>query len=159
MRGIRMICFECGEEGEVHFHHVVPKSKGGRKLLPLCLTCHGLVHERKMTSSALTRAAIHRRRDMGLVYNHSVFGYDIKNGKLVDNPAELKAVNNVFKLKRHGFSLHQIAKKLNAIGVAGKRGGKFYASTVKAIYDNDLHKRRFNVGEQLNFFYNFGDLK
>jgi len=28
---------------------------------------------------------------------------------------------------------------LNARGIVGKRGGKFHASTIKAVCDNDLH--------------------
>ena len=36
-------CFECNEPKE-HMHHVIPKSKGGKKTIPLCAKCHGLVH-------------------------------------------------------------------------------------------------------------------
>lgn len=31
-------------------HHVIPKTLGGTKTLPLCAVCHGLVHDRKFTS-------------------------------------------------------------------------------------------------------------
>lgn len=41
------ICFECGSDYAIHFHHVVPKSKGGKNAIPLCEKCHGLVHNRK----------------------------------------------------------------------------------------------------------------
>jgi hypothetical protein len=37
------------------------------------------------------------------------------------------------------MSFDQIAKQLNAAGVVGKAGGKFYASTVHKIVGNDLH--------------------
>ena len=37
-------CFECGTIGPVDLHHVVPKSKGGTKMIPLCLSCHTKVH-------------------------------------------------------------------------------------------------------------------
>jgi len=36
-------CFECGEPKQ-DMHHVIPKSKGGKKMIPLCAKCHGLVH-------------------------------------------------------------------------------------------------------------------
>ncbi len=40
-------CFECGESGvEIHFHHIVPETMGGKKTIPLCVKCHGLVHDR-----------------------------------------------------------------------------------------------------------------
>ena len=38
-----------------------------------------------------------------------------------------------------GMSYDRIAKQLNADGVTGKAGGKFYASTVHKIVGNDLH--------------------
>ena len=38
------ICFECGSNDNIHYHHVVPKIKGGTKTIPLCELCHGKVH-------------------------------------------------------------------------------------------------------------------
>lgn len=38
-------CFECNEPMEA-MHHVVPKSKGGKKMIPLCLKCHTIIHDR-----------------------------------------------------------------------------------------------------------------
>ena len=38
-------CFECGNAAHCK-HHVVPESLGGTKTVPLCLVCHGKVHER-----------------------------------------------------------------------------------------------------------------
>jgi DNA-binding CsgD family transcriptional regulator len=40
-------CFECGTKEHIQNHHVVPRSKGGKKTIPLCNTCHGIVHGRK----------------------------------------------------------------------------------------------------------------
>lgn len=40
------ICFECGSSEDIHYHHVVPETKGGKKALPLCIICHGKVHNR-----------------------------------------------------------------------------------------------------------------
>ena len=37
-------CFECGNLAEEN-HHVVPKSLGGTKTIPLCTLCHGKVHD------------------------------------------------------------------------------------------------------------------
>lgn len=39
----RTVCFECGGVAH-HQHHVVPRSQGGTKTIPLCVTCHGLAH-------------------------------------------------------------------------------------------------------------------
>jgi hypothetical protein len=53
---------------------------------------------------------------------------------------ELIIVSEIKEMRGGGLSLHKIADDLNGRGIVGKRGGKHYASTIKAICDNDLHK-------------------
>ena len=36
-------CFECGDLA-IHNHHVVPRSLGGKKTIPLCANCHSKAH-------------------------------------------------------------------------------------------------------------------
>ena len=38
------ICFECGGTEHIHQHHIIPKSLGGTKTIPLCNMCHGRAH-------------------------------------------------------------------------------------------------------------------
>lgn len=60
-------CINCGEPAE-HWHHVVPKSLGGNdttNLVPLCLKCHSLIHNKSLTSKALQRAGIERAKKEG----------------------------------------------------------------------------------------------
>ena len=60
-----MKCWECELETEqIHHHHVVPRSRGGEKTVPLCLKCHAKAHHRdkKMSSSALIREALKKRK-------------------------------------------------------------------------------------------------
>jgi len=53
-------CFECELEDDfIADHHVVPRSKGGTKTVPLCKKCHGLVHGRNfLNTSTLTREGL-----------------------------------------------------------------------------------------------------
>lgn len=44
-------CFECGNEAN-HNHHVVPRSLGGTKTIPLCYKCHSLAHNNPNLFSA-----------------------------------------------------------------------------------------------------------
>ena len=37
------ICYECGKPKE-EMHHIIPKSRGGKKTIPLCVECHGKAH-------------------------------------------------------------------------------------------------------------------
>ena len=58
---------------------------------------------------------------------------------LVPDSGEQRTVRRIFDLRGGGMSYDRIAKQLNADGVIGKAGGKFYASTVHKIVGNDLH--------------------
>jgi hypothetical protein len=44
-------CFECGSNDTIENHHVVPRVLGGTKTIPLCVKCHGLVHDRDFVKS------------------------------------------------------------------------------------------------------------
>lgn len=58
-----MKCYDCDNEAK-HKHHVVPKSKGGTKTIPLCEDCHSKVHGLnfdKMHHNYLVRLAMIRK--------------------------------------------------------------------------------------------------
>ena len=61
-------CFECGKEGDVHEHHVVPRSKGGRMTIPLCEGCHGLVHDKAMNIKYLSTMGLANKRRVDICY-------------------------------------------------------------------------------------------
>jgi hypothetical protein len=54
-----MKCFQCNNNAE-HQHHVVPKSKGGTKTIPLCVECHSKVHNKSMAGIYLTKLGLMR---------------------------------------------------------------------------------------------------
>ena len=62
-------CFECGGCADCN-HHVVPRSLGGTKTVPLCHKCHDLVHHgrpvRSTSVSELTKAALKKLKDEGV---------------------------------------------------------------------------------------------
>lgn len=57
-------CFECGKPA-THAHHVVPKSKGGTRTIPLCLECHSKIHGRQLVHIDLIRNGVARAKAMG----------------------------------------------------------------------------------------------
>ena len=65
-----MKCFECGAIEDIHNHHVVPRSRGGIKTVPLCYSCHKKAHHRSGAGSAshseLTREGLHRAKARGV---------------------------------------------------------------------------------------------
>ena len=86
-----------------------------------------------------TAAAIRHLKAQGRVYNHTPLGFDAVDGQLVANEDEAVTVERILTLRTAGKSLGAIANALNADGVTGKLGGKFYASTVSAIIGNGIH--------------------
>ena len=86
-----------------------------------------------------TAAALQHKKHQHEVYNHVPLGYAAASGKLVPIDEELRVVADIMGLRKDGLSYHAVAAELNTRGIIGKRGGRFYASTIRAICINDLH--------------------
>jgi len=64
-----MNCFECGTTEDIQQHHVVPKSRGGTKTVPLCYSCHQKAHGRSgkgLNHGKLTREGQARAKARGV---------------------------------------------------------------------------------------------
>jgi hypothetical protein len=87
-------CFECGESGvEIHFHHIVPETMGGKKTIPLCVKCHGLVHDRNFVHhSHLQKLGIERAKLEGK-FKGRVVGSKEAIEKFISKPKTLKIKN------------------------------------------------------------------
>ena len=92
-------CFECGAPA-TYKHHVVPKSKGGKKKILLCSNCHGLVHDIVMvTTSTLIKMGLERARKNGK-----------KLGRTRSIPEPMREL--IRQYRREGKSYRQTAKLL-----------------------------------------------
>ena len=91
-----------------------------------------LIAERTAAALATKRGRLH-------VYNHVPLGYTRQGDQLVVEPGEQEIVQQIMALRGQGISYKRIADQLNDDGVAGKNGGRFYASTIHKIGRNDLH--------------------
>lgn len=89
--------------------------------------------------SERTRDGLRYMRQQRRVYNHEPLGFRAVEGHLTPADEEQVIVADIFELRRQGNSLRSIAETLNERGITGKRGGVFYASTVRAILANDIH--------------------
>ncbi len=85
-----------------------------------------------------TREIIARKRAKGERVGHAPFGFTYKDKKLVAVEQELDTVKVIREQREKGLSYHKIAKYLNDRKVASKRGGIWYAETVKTVYQNSL---------------------
>jgi site-specific DNA recombinase len=81
-----------------------------------------------------------RRADMAwgkkaarLVYGPTPYGFARQGNRLVSNADEQAILARIHRWQAEGWSLHRIADTLNKMGVPSKRGGQWYASTVRAL--------------------------
>ena len=89
-----------------------------------------------------TREIIARKRERGERVGHAPFGYTYQNKKLVEVPAEQSTVVLICKKRDEGMSYHKIARMLNEESIASKRGGIWYAETVKTVYQSVQNKKK-----------------
>lgn len=109
--------------GIMHEHHVVPRSRGGTRTLPLCEGCHGKVHGNIMLISELTKAALAVRRAQGKATSHAPWGYLADaEGTLVPNPHEQAIAERARALRADGLSYRDICAQLNAEGYTSRTG-------------------------------------
>ena len=84
-------------------------------------------------------SSLAHKKAQGQVYAAMPLGYRGEDGRLVPVNDELRVVREVITMRERGLSFWKIAGHMNERGIIGKRGGRFYASTVRAICGNDLH--------------------
>ena len=90
-----------------------------------------------------TREIIAKKRAKGERVGHAPFGYTYKDKKLVAVPAELDTVRLIREQRERGMSYHKIARYLNERKIPSKRGGTWYAETVKTVFQNSLVAQNF----------------
>lgn len=139
-------CFECDAPAE-HQHHVVPKSRGGTRTVPLCGPCHAKAHHRakNMAARELTRQALAEAKARGNRAGQVPFGSRIdpaapdrskKSGapcRLVPHPDEARALALIHHLAAAGWSRRRIARELDHRKVPTKSGRPWKHSTVHDI--------------------------
>jgi len=136
-----MKCWECEEEAEaIHRHHVVPKSRGGTKTVPLCEECHSKAHHRNknMNTSELTREGLRRAKARGVrlgspkIAEARVLANE-RRSALADEFAT-KTMAIIHDIKATGVSkLSHLADCLNRRGYTTRRGNQFTATAVRRV--------------------------
>jgi hypothetical protein len=99
-----VFCWECGNRLASELHHVVPRSRGGNKTIPLCGECHGKVHgiSRSMILGHLIKEGLKNAKKRG-----SVLGR--RKGKTEESKIIAKH-RDVVSLLELGKSVRVIAK-------------------------------------------------
>jgi len=99
--------------------------------------------ERNMIAERTAMALNHKKRNLE-PYAPTPLGYVRVNDSLEKDEKEWEIVNLIFQLRSQGLTYADIANELNRMGIQGKRGGKWYGSTVRYVYQNDLYRKEVN---------------
>lgn len=102
----------------------------------MALVCYSISRIARSTRDHIgerTKMALAHKRNMGEVYAATPFGFDAIDGRLVEVKKEAMVIADILRMREAGSSLAEIAESLNARGVEGKRGGRWYASTVRYL--------------------------
>jgi len=127
-------CFECGGEAH-HDHHVVPRSRGGTKTVPLCEDCHGKAHERRMNTRALVRDALQSRKERGMRTGGIPRGYAVGHDSktLVEDDREQLLISKVLAFRAAGMTLRGIAEVLEEQGYKTRKGKPYSFVAISEI--------------------------
>ena len=128
------LCFECGAPAEAQ-HHVIPSFYGGSRTVPLCLVCHGKVHDRKtITSSALIKEAFHIKKENGEYIGRPPLGYKLSDSKVLEeDPTEQKLIARAKELRSTGMPLRKVIDQLKSEDLRTRRGTWLALSTLSRI--------------------------
>jgi site-specific DNA recombinase len=83
--------------------------------------------------SERTAAALRHKRNQRQAYSPTPYGFDRISDLLVVNHDEQKVIEEMLELREKGWSLRQIAARLNTKGIKAKYGGAWFASSIRAV--------------------------
>jgi transposase-like protein len=104
------VCFECNSIDNIHQHHIIPKSLGGIKTIPLCNSCHGKVHQKDFVK-------FHHLAQLGrerYKANGGKFGRKVGSMESVETFMEKPINKEIAKLVEQGYSVRKISSILKA---------------------------------------------
>lgn len=130
-------CFECGANDEIHYHHIVPHSKGGRQTIPLCLNCHSKVHDRKITSKELLREGREKAKERGVRFGRKE-GFKETNEVFLSKPIVKEIINELLKTEHTYITL---SEKLRCSFQRIQKTWKAVKETDIALYE-ELRKKQ-----------------
>ncbi len=127
-------CFECGGLVE-EMHHVVPYVRGGTRVIPLCESCHGKVHNLdRMGHSQLIREGLERVKALGKRTGCPPYGFSAGDkGMLIINRKEQKTIKFMLSLRDQEYTLREIQDSLNEEQMFNRMGRPFNLASVHGI--------------------------
>jgi site-specific DNA recombinase len=95
--------------------------------------------ERDQVSERTSAILQHKKAKLG-AYSPTPYGYRRDGKKLVEDEREQVVIRRIRSMHDRGRSLRGIARRLNELEVPAKKGGRWFASTIRYLLMNDLHE-------------------
>ena len=115
-------CFECDSTENIHEHHVVPKTLGGIKTIPLCGSCHGKVHGKnfglewkRLQREGIQKArlaGVYSGRKKGATESKEVFLQKPKTKDIIKDLRDGCTVREIMRMRKCSPGLVMKVKKL-----------------------------------------------
>ena len=133
---------EVFKPNKVRFHSITERVDTSTAQGKFFLTIIGAMAqmERDLISER-TRGALRYKISQGENVGSPPLGFAAEDKKLFQVNEELEVVKYIKRLKRKRLSLRQIVNRLNEQGIPTKRGGSWYAGTVRYILQNSRYKK------------------
>lgn len=93
------------------------------------------------THAKKTKKGMDNLKKTGKKFTGSIYGWNSDSKNIWPNWGEQHNILVMKNLLKKGFTAGSIAKQLNALGIRGKRGGKWQSGGVKRVVENDFHER------------------
>jgi site-specific DNA recombinase len=95
-------------------------------------------YEREEIVSSIKNALNHKKEN-GEKFCRSVFGLKVVNGKFVKCNKEVKVRRRIKLLHNKGYSLNNIANRLNGDGIKTSLGSVWYSQTIKNVLNININ--------------------
>jgi DNA invertase Pin-like site-specific DNA recombinase len=89
--------------------------------------------------SERTAASLQYKKRQRTAYGPTPLGFAREGDSLVEDERETALVGRIRAMRGGGMSMRRIADALNTEGAIGKSGGRFHASTIRAVLRNSIH--------------------
>jgi site-specific DNA recombinase len=88
--------------------------------------------------SERTSTALRHKREQHQAYSPTPYGFDRICNMLVMNHDEQQVIEEIMELREKGWSLREIADRLNVDGIPAKKGGRWHGSSVRSVLASSL---------------------
>jgi site-specific DNA recombinase len=112
------------------------RSAMGRMMLTMMA---GFAQFERDLISERTAASLQYKKRQGMAYSPTPLGFARSGDDLIADERETLLVGRIYKMRSGGMSMRRIADALNTEGIGGKAGGRFHASTIRAVLRNSIH--------------------